>query len=249
MPFPQREPDVERALAAVTVVARMQRREERTERLELAPSRAATLERAVPGLPSEFLDRRHHVLARIVARKRCTLCAVRPGFGPCPYCTGTGCAECEGGWSPCTTCDGTREIALSDVRFVEDRSVTLVATYTASLPAWVEAVLRETFDVAADPPDVLAFELERPTAFAPYRVVQRAEESNTLLGHSYEEPLRHARRAIASMRAAGEVSREDVRAWIRPFLYVEWNDDPESPMVVLREGTSFRVLRRPARGS
>src|SRR5262245_25774236 len=90
--FLQDEPTSVEPLAAVVVRARVQSRDT-WERLGELPLRfvgqAPTSE---PPAPETFVDASHRVFGGVTdpQPKRCTLCAVRRGLGPCSLCTGTG---------------------------------------------------------------------------------------------------------------------------------------------------------------
>lgn len=238
--LPEGAPE-ERALAAVTLAALIHRRDAHVQRIEIAAPRVDKLRRSPPPAPRPFLPATHAVLAAVVEQRACTACGVRPGFLPCPFCNLARCEECHNmGWVLCTTCDGARQIALADVRMIEDREVDFRLTFTPTLPSYAfEQWLRETIDDAVDGPDSLFFDIERSSAFAPYREVER-EDDDAFHGHRFEDALARARNGVSRLRE-GEVFSEQLRAWARPFLLLAW---PEVSAIVLADGLGgVRVFR------
>ncbi len=235
--LPDPEP-VEAALAALTLSARIQRREVSTQRIEIAAARIEKMRRTPrpAAVPSS-----HAVLGNVLERRACTLCTVRPGFGPCPFCTGTGCDECEGqGFTKCTACDGAREIAIAELHMIDDRELRLRATYAPSVPLSLDALLREAIDDSVDPPDALTFDLDRSSVFAPYR--EARVDADSFEGHSFGDALLRARAQLERIREGGQQLEEELHAWARPFLLLTWPEHP--PALVLADGTgAVSVLR------
>jgi len=234
-------PPLESALAAVTVATLIQRRDAHVQRMEIAAPRVAKMLRNPPAVARPFVPATHAVLAGVVERRRCTVCGVRPGFVPCPYCNLARCDECgKKGWSPCATCDGTCEIAEADVKMFEDREVHFRLTFTPTLPLYAfEQWIRETIDDNLDGPDSLLFDIERSSAFAPYREVQ-TEDDDAFHGHRFEDALVRARKGIERLRE-GEVFAERLRAWARPLLVLTWEGETA---LVLSDGLGgVRVCR------
>ena len=238
--LPAGEP-AQSVLAAVTLAMHMQRRDVRLQRMEIAASRLANMPGSPPPPASPFVARTHAALARVVEHRRCTICGVRPGQVPCPFCNLAGCGECGGaGWIACATCGGVREIAIADVHILEDRVVDFRLTFTPTLPSYAhEEWLRQSIDDTVDGPDVFLFDVERSAAFAPYREIER-EEDDSFHGHRFEDALTRARHAIERLRG-GEVFTERLRAWARPLLVLSWQD---ATATVLADGLGgVRVFR------
>lgn len=230
--LPGVEPSELRALAALTLAARLQRRDVRVESIEVAPGRLASLPTEPPPLPSEFVDATHVVLGAVTERRRCTLCGVAPGWVACPFCSLGGCHECGfKGWLRCTACDGACEVAVVDARYVEDRALAVRLTFTPTLPPAVEALVRLGIDDAVDPPPSLRVELDAASAFAPYRAAAETTTEAGFQGHAFEDAFEHARAGLASLRAGGEIALEEIVTWARPFLVVTFPEVGEVAVV------------------
>lgn len=235
------DPASVRALAGLTIAARFQRRDVRTAELEVSEARLSAMLREPPPPPEGFVHETHVVLGQLLELRRCTLCAVRPGTVPCPFCSLAGCEECAGsGWRSCTACDGNQEIAMVEARYVEDREIPLRITFTPNVSPAVDAVLRTAIDDTTDPPDEYRFELDRSAVFAPYRESGEIE-AESFQGFSFEDAIERARAGLFGIRKSGEVVREELRAWARPFLVLSFREAPQ--LLVIGDGASVRLLR------
>lgn len=233
--LPAGDPLFVRPLAGVTLHARVQRREVREESMELSQAVVKVMQRGMPPVPEQFATMSRTVLGTIDKTVPCTLCGVRPGFGPCPRCVGTGviaarggmvdCPDCEEGWTTCTTCDGVRQVVIAKVRHVDDHDVEIRHTFLPLTTSRLEESLLDAF-VADEPDECLRFDLDLRSNNAPYRSAgDDVVRDNAFLGYRFAESIDRARKAVARLGGTGEWVREEVHAFARPFLWVAWGDE------------------------
>ena len=231
------EPQFVRPLAAITLFARVQMRELRDEELELSEAIANAMPKEPPPEPEDWLNQSRAFLSEIKRWIPCTLCGVRPGFGFCPFCNGSGsvglskCAECNAGWVTCTTCDGTKRVCLANVRHVDDRDVAIRYTFVPATTTVLEEALTTAFD-AEEPSECLRFDLDLRNVNAPYRT---ADEGVATQGsfheHSFAESLDRTRNLVDRLGGKGTWLREEVRAYARPFLWVRSREGSDLALV------------------
>jgi hypothetical protein len=232
-----REPDAQHALAAVILVARVQRRESWDRRVEMSIRLAETAKMEMPPPPDGYVDASHTVLAaRDGAPHRCGMCGLLRGKSPCPRCSGSGvvtlgshdsaptqlvCEPCKGsGFIVCTTCEGTGEAVGARIHYVEDRAAALRYTYVPSIPSALESELTALLEPVTDPPAHLRFDAQPRVAGSAYRGTQKVE-ATTFHGFRFEDAAARARVAAANVGGKGTVVREDVRTYAWPFLWLE----------------------------
>jgi len=242
--LPPSDPHFLRPLAAITLFARVQMRELRDEEMEVSERVAETMPKKLPPEPEDWITQSLAILAEVKERRTCTLCGVRPGFGFCPFCNGTGttrmlvgCTECAGtGWVTCTTCDGAKHVCIATVRHVDDRDVAIKYTFVPATTPTLEELLTAAFD-AEEPAECLRFDLDLRNVNAPYRTADDGvSEQGAFRGHSFAESLERTRDLVDRLGGTGTWVREEVRAYARPFLWVGWkqeaNESDESVALV-----------------
>jgi len=235
----EEEPTSIERLAVVVVRAVVHSRETWVRESDLPVRFASQPPMSEPPAAKPFRERSHRVFVGIVAneRKRCTLCGVRRGLGPCGRCTGTGkviqtktddgvgvavdCKACADGFVTCTQCEGTGEVVVGRIRYVEDRSTKLRYAYVPTMSATLERAVESMLDESVEPPPSLQIDLAPREVRSAYRGAVAREEP-TFHQHRFGDALERARAGVATLPSGASVVHRDVRAFAWPLLLLRF---------------------------
>jgi hypothetical protein len=237
-PF-DREPDVlaltpvaSSKLAAIVLVRRVLVRRSWREDVEVPKTAAEALPVEPPAVADDWAPREHTYRVGVPEPMRCTHCAIRPGFGPCAVCVGTGWrpslgddpgmvrCDCDRGFVRCTRCGGSATSYRVTLEHASDKTIFDRQTFVPSLVGTLTNDVRQKID-AADVPEALRFELAPTLVQSAYRGAMSAAQP-TFEGYDFLDAYP---RAIATLRAsqaiAGDLRREDA-AYAWPFLCLRY---------------------------
>ena len=229
------------ALAAVRVVAMVQRRDHEERSIEMAVALASQLIGAPLPSPTIGVESEHVSVIGHGPRRRCTQCAHTVGRVACARCQGDGllmpypmrsasdCESCGGsGAVPCGLCAGVGSTVMASVRRALDRhaSIQHVFVPVASF-ALSEAIMRFV-DAQGAPPPALAVPLELRTTDA-YRSLPL--RSDRIGAHSYADVMPQIRAAFAGLAGEGEIVHSKVALHAWPFLLHAPERDDEVALI------------------
>lgn len=231
-------------LAAVWLQARAVRREswvrsqEMTERelVQLAATDTSP-SFAVPERSFQRVDAPERAV-----HARCSNCSVRPGFGPCPRCIGTGrvpqrqsndeevwvACDCDGGFVRCTLCGGSQHVVRADVRVVTDRLVSLDRLVLPTRAATATSALERVAMPVPSPE--FACTLEN----TPIESAYRGTASMTTPSFFEFELLDASERAskqVAQLRMQFSTLR--IESFAVAFVLLRYGEDSDAPCAVV----------------
>lgn len=221
------------ALAAVVVVGKGGRRAAWTRSAELSELQLARLAKRSTE-PRALVERTFAVLvdSAEAVPMRCTNCMMRPGYGPCPRCIGTGKmhnehhqeadeqwirCDCSGGFVRCTLCGGTQRVLRVDVQTVTDSVI--------DVEEWVVpndiAVAAQTLRALGPPAttDAFACELESTRIESAYRGAA-AMAAPRFFDFELLDAAARARERLAQL--TGTLSPLAARTYAVPFFFLHY---------------------------
>lgn len=229
-------------LAAVRVVAMVQRRDHEERPIEMAVAHASQLLGAPLPPPIIGVEREHVSVMGHGPPRRCTQCAHTAGRVACARCQGDGllvpypmrsesdCESCGGsGAVPCGLCAGVGATVMASVRRALDRhaSIRHVFVPVASF-ALSEAIMRFV-EAQGAPPPALSVPLELRTTDAYRSLPLRSDRIGT---HSYADVMPQIRAAFAGLAGEGEIVHSKVALHAWPFLHLApGNDEDEVALI------------------
>lgn len=176
----------------------------------------------------------------------CTNCRIRPGFGPCPRCSGVGvllvqrpgsdstdvqdCPECEDGFATCTVCGGSTECVEATVRYVNFKPFDANHVVTATL----REALAQAYPEGTDLPSELAFDVAGTTQSA-----YRGEQGSTARdfhGYPFGDAVQQARAFVRRVEAAPNFVIHELRTFALPFVLATFTSSSRSYRAVLYVG-------------
>jgi hypothetical protein len=230
-----REPDAQHRVAAVLLVAEVQRRETFDMSAEIPLGAAASVPEPMPEPPAGFETRSHRVLTALLspAPEECATCRGTPGRIACVLCWGSGtvirdgtlvAVACEGcaatGAVPCPACGGEGHILRVAARRIDDVHARLRYAYLPEMPFSLEERLAQLMEPRDEPPGCLQIDLGVRRTGGPYR--QSEQRDPDFLGFAPGRALDEARAAVTRLRGEGTVVRSDIRAFAWPILWLRY---------------------------
>ncbi len=164
-----------------------------------------------------------------VERIRCTHCQIRPGFGPCPRCTGVGvlivqqpgsdnsnvidCPDCEDGFATCTVCGGSQQSVVAAVRYV---NIKPFATNHV-IPCTCRDALMQVYPETIEPPASLVYDVESPGGQSAYRG-NVASAEREYHGYAFGDTVKQARAFVRRVQAAPGFLIDTLHTYAFPFI-------------------------------
>ncbi len=168
--------------------------------------------------------------------RRCSTCIIRPGFGPCGVCNGTGspssevyarCFACGGeGFIDCGTCDGTTRVVACFVRYVNDKPVNLRRVIMPAIHASIRPFVEARIDSNAVWPRGYVFDPEPGLVGSAYRGASSVKSAEDFHGFYFGDVLGHG--LDACTHATTGLARFDCRTFAVPILWTVTNDVHEA---------------------
>lgn len=166
--------------------------------------------------------------AQPIERSICSNCRIRPGFGPCPRCSGVGvlliqqtgseaslvqdCPACDDGFATCTVCGGSTASVQATIRYVNfkpfDTNHIVDAAHRDALQA--------AFPTPSFPPDELAYDVEGGGAQSAYR--GQVSLDRDYHGYPFGDAVKQARAFVQRVQAAPNFVVHDLRTYALPFV-------------------------------
>jgi len=185
--------------------------------------------------------------AQPVQRSTCSNCRIRPGFGPCPRCSGVGvllvqrpgsdnstvqdCPACDDGFATCTVCGGSTESLQATVRYVNykpfDTNHIVSAAYRDALQG--------AFPAPSVPPDELAYDVEGSGGQSPYRG-QQVSMDRDFHGHRFDDALKQARAFVQRVQSAPNFILHELQTYALPFVLATFDSPSRTHRSVLYIG-------------
>lgn len=221
-------------LAAIVLVRRVLVRRSWREDVEMPKAAAEALPVEPPVVAEDWSPREHTYRVGVPGAMRCTHCPIRPGFGPCAVCVGTGKrptfasdnpmamvrCDCDGGFVRCTRCDGSATSYRVTLEHASDKTIFDRQTFVPSLVGSLTNDVRWKID-AVDAPEALRFELTPTLVQSAYRGAMSAAQP-TFEGYDFLDAYARATSTLrASQAVAGGLRREDA-AYAWPFLCLRY---------------------------
>jgi hypothetical protein len=232
-------------LATVVVTVRGGLQEAWSRREEMGTSSYEALATAVPpvGTGQATLSYRQVDGNQPVERIRCTHCQIRPGFGPCPRCTGVGvlivqqpggdnsnvidCPACEDGFATCTVCDGSQQSVVATLRYV---TIKPFATNHV-IPCTCRDALLQVYPETVDPPASLVYDVESPGGQSAYRG-NVASAEREYHGYAFGDTVKQARAFVRRVQAAPSFLIDTLRAYAFPYILASFAGRSQTHRVV-----------------
>lgn len=221
------------ALAAVVIVGQGVRRNAWTRSAELSEQEVARLAKNDGAAPRALVERSFQTVddAAAATPMQCTNCSVRPGFGPCPRCVGTGRVlgpgddgkeawvrcQCHNGFIPCTMCEGSRRVLRVDVRSIHDTLVPVEQWVVPLAAAEATTALRSLGGPSEIPPYLC------PLESAPVESAYRGAASMVtprFFGFELFDASERARDQLAQLAVSLHVLK--TRTYAVPFLLMRY---------------------------
>lgn len=178
-----------------------------------------------------------------VERITCTHCRIRPGFGPCPRCTGVGvlvvqqpgsdnssvvdCPDCEDGFSTCTVCGGSTKSVVATVRYVNVKPFEV----NHVIPCVCRDAFVRAYPDTAEPPEGLAYDLESASGQSAYRGAVASAERE-FHGYVFGDSVRLARAFVHRVRSAPGFLIDTMRTYAFPFVLATFVSEAGTHRVV-----------------
>lgn len=164
---------------------------------------------------------------------QCTNCRIKPGFGPCPRCSGVGvllerhansdnsyvtdCPDCEDGFAVCTVCGGTQRTVRATVRYVNIKPLDANHVVGEAVDGNLRSVLEMAYPGMTTPPDALAIDLEAGSSAYRGRV---AGAQADFRGYAFGEGIGLARAFERRVQAAPNLQLYELKTFALPFVDV-----------------------------
>ncbi len=178
----------------------------------------------------------------------CTSCRIRPGFGPCPRCSGVGvllvrtmsndttavedCPECEDGFAPCTACGGSTRAIAATVRYVDRKPMHATQLVLPEPVSHLRDVLLGGFpDPSSVPPDLL-LDLEGKVTSSAYRG-SRPGGWTDYRGYRLDDAVRRAEMFVRRVRNAPRFVLRELRSYALPFVVARFETADDVLRIVL----------------
>ncbi len=184
----------------------------------------------------------------------CTNCRIRPGFGPCPRCSGVGvllvqsptgntssvddCPECEDGFATCTVCGGSTRTISATVRYVNRTPLAAQHLVLPNAVADLAGTLRGAFSAPGEIPAELAIELEADESATAYRGAQPGAMTD-FRGYSLGDAARRALGFARRVRVAPNFLLRDLRTFAMPFITAAFSTSGSPVRIVMFVDTTL----------
>ena len=238
----------EQRLATVVVSVRGGFQESWSRREELSAELYERLTAIAPHsrrerVPVNFreIDRREPV--RTIT---CSNCRIRPGFGPCPHCSGVGvlllqrpgnessyvadCPDCEDGFATCTVCNGSKECIEATVRYVNFKPFDANHIVTETM----RDALGQAYPSDTDLPTELAFDVEG-TSQSAYRG-EHASMARDFHGYAFGDAVKQARAFVRRVEAAPNFVIHELKTFALPYVLATFSREMQSYRTVVYIG-------------
>lgn len=221
-----------------------------SRREELSESLYQKLAATRPPDPAETLSASFRELdtSQPVRAETCTNCRIRPGFGPCPRCSGVGvllvrhpngdtstvedCPECEDGFSTCTVCGGSTKAVVATVRYVDRKPLRSYHLALAPEFAYLKEVIGWGYPDPFEMPEELAVDLERDATTSAYRGAQPGMLSE-FRGFRLGDAAQRAWAFVRRVKAAPNFVVRSMRTFVLPFVVASFESSGEPVRIVL----------------